>query len=452
MLKVQCLGAVGTVTGSKFLVTTSHTRILIDCGLFQGYKVLRKRNWSGLPTRDLDAVVLTHAHLDHSGYLPVLYREGMRVPVYCHPATKELLALLLPDSGKLQEEDAHFLNRHKLSRHDPALPLYTREDALETLKQIETVEFEQSFSIGDLNIRLQPAGHILGACSIIIEYGKRRLVFSGDLGRPDDVVMYPPAPLPDCDALFIESTYGDHLHTPGDPWEQLADVVNTTVGRGGIVAIPSFAVGRAQELQYMLARLMRENRIPELPIFLDSPMAIKASHLYGQYHALHRLSPEDCRHIDKVVTEVQSVAQSKSLAAQKYPHIIIAGSGMVTGGRILHHLKHVLVNHANTLLLAGFQASGTRGAHLAEGAERVRIHGQYYPVKARIQQLDSLSAHADQSQLLAWLEGCARPPRQVYVVHGEPEASDQLRQLIEERFECDADTPDYQEWLTIFES
>lgn len=451
MLKVQCLGGVGTVTGSKFLVTTDHARVLVDCGLFQGYKVLRKRNWSSLPTNGLDAVVLTHAHLDHSGYLPVLRRQGVRVPIYCHRATGELLSLLLPDSGNLQEEDARFLNRHKLSRHDPALPLYTRDDAMETLKQIETIEHGEILTIGDLVIRFQPAGHILGAASVIIEQGAHKVVFSGDLGRADDIVMYPPAPLPDCDVLFIESTYGNRLHDKSNPWDQLANVVNDTVAKGGVLAIPSFAVGRAQELQYMLTRLMKEQRIPELPIFLDSPMAIKASDIYGKYHKLHRLSREDCQLIDDAVTQVHSVEESKALDALHYPHIIIAGSGMVTGGRILHHLKRLLGNPDNTVLLAGFQAGGTRGAHLVEGAEKIKIHGEYYPVKARVEQMDGLSAHADQAQLLEWIGSARQPPSKVYVIHGEAEASDQLRQMIEERFGCEAETPDYREWLTLFD-
>ncbi|RWU11531.1 MBL fold metallo-hydrolase [Pseudidiomarina gelatinasegens] len=429
------LGGSETVTGSKYLLETDTTRVLIDCGLFQGYKWLRRRNWQPLPMgiQDVDAVVLTHAHLDHSGFIPVLYRHGYRGPVFTHHATARLCGLLWPDSGRIQEEDAKFYYRHKLSRHENPEALYDEATAVAALKLIQPVDFNKQFTIGDITFYLNPVGHILGAASVIAEHKGKRIGFSGDIGRPHDILMKPPAPLPAVDVLLLESTYGDRRHVEDDPWEQLADVVNETAAGGGVLLIPSFAVGRAQLLQHMLVTLMAERKVPRMPIFLDSPMAIKASDIYGDYHEFHRLSDAQCQAAEKAVIYTSHVEDSKAIAKQTGPHIIIAGSGMATGGRILHHFKHWLGDHRATVLFSGHQAGGTRGAKMEQGVEHIKVHGEWLPVKARIRRLDGLSGHADYKEIGDWLASSKLPPDlQVHLVHGEPDAleamSDYLKQ------------------------
>lgn len=359
-MKITFLGATQTVTGSKFLVHSGDTRILVDCGLYQGYKWLRERNWQPLPLDidRLDAIVLTHAHLDHSGYIPVLYRQGYRGPVYCHPATRALCEILLADSGHLQEEDAGFFARHQLGKHAQPEPLYDRKTAEQSLELFKTVEFGRSLQKGPMRLHLQPAGHILGAGSLILEAEGKRVGFSGDVGRPNDLFMYPPQPLPELDLLLLESTYGDRRHETTDPFQQMEELVNTTVAGGGIMLIPSFAVGRAQAVQYLLTTLMEQGRIPRLKVFLDSPMAIEVGEIYERFADQHKLSRADCRRMSRTITLVRSVEDSKALADEVYPHIIIAGSGMVTGGRILHHMKRLLPDHRTTLVLTGYQAGG----------------------------------------------------------------------------------------------
>lgn len=434
-MRLTFLGASETVTGSKYLLETDTTRVLIDCGLFQGYKWLRERNWQPIPLgiNDVDAVVLTHAHLDHSGYVPVLYAHGFRGPVYGHYGTLGLCQILWPDSGRIQEEDAKFYKKHKLSKHREPRPLYDEATAEQALTLLRGVEYEEVFQVGDITLRLQPAGHILGAASIIAEHQGTRIGFSGDVGRPNDILMKPPKPLPEVDYLLLEATYGDRRHTDEDPWQQLADVVNETAAAGGVLMIPSFAVGRAQLLQHMLVTLMQEGRIPRLPMFLDSPMAISVSQLYDEQCDYHRLTDAQCDAMEGAVIYTHSVEESKAIAHQGAPHIIIAGSGMATGGRILHHFKHWLSDHRSTVLFSGHQAGGTRGAKMAQGVERIKLHGQWLPVKARIRQLDGLSGHADYVELGDWLKQSALPANtKVYLVHGEPDAleamSDHLKQ------------------------
>jgi metallo-beta-lactamase family protein len=434
-MDVAFLGATGTVTGSKYLVSRGSTRVLVDCGLFQGFKQLRLRNWAPLPVepRKIDAVVLTHAHLDHSGYLPLLVKHGYRGPIYCTGATRDLCGILLPDSGHLQEEEASFANRHGFSRHKPALPLYTRRDAEASLRSFAPVDLDVDFPLGHgLTLRLTPSGHILGSSFVQLHDDATSILFSGDLGRPNDPIMKPPARIACTDNLIIESTYGDRLHDPSDPQVALAAVVKRTAERGGVVLIPAFAVGRTQTLLYYVQRLKTEGRIPDLPVFLDSPMAIDATSIFRAHAGEHRLTPAECQAMCGGARFVTHVEESKQLDHRTEPMIVIAASGMATGGRVLHHLKAFAPDPRNTILFAGYQAGGTRGAAILGGADSVKIHGGYVPIRAEVASLGNLSAHADAAEIMAWLGGFARPPRQTFVTHGEPPAADALRHRIEE--------------------
>lgn len=451
-MRLTFLGGTETVTGSKYLLETETTRVLVDCGLYQGYKWLRRRNWQPLPLaiQDVDAIVLTHAHLDHSGFIPVLYKQGFRGKVYTHAATASLCGLLWPDSGKIQEEDAKFYSKHKLSRHEQPEPLYDEATAQAALKLLQPVEFDQSFHIGDLHFTLQAAGHVLGAASVIAQHNDYRIGFSGDVGRPNDILMRPPQPLPAVDLLLLEATYGDRRHPPEDAWQQLADVVNEAARDGGVLLIPSFAVGRAQLLQHMLVTLMAEKRIPRLAIYLDSPMAISASAIYQRYHQYHRLSHDQCEQAFQQVIYTRSIEESKALASERGPHIIIAGSGMATGGRILHHFKHWLGDHRTTVLFSGHQAGGTRGAKMEQGVETIKVHGQWFPVKAKIRRLDGLSGHADYLELADWLAAAKLSARtQIYLVHGEPDALEAMADYLKQTTNFDVNIGDYRGVLQL---
>lgn len=451
-MKITFLGGTETVTGSKYLLESGNSRILVDCGLFQGYKWLRERNWQTLPVDidKLDAVVLTHAHLDHSGYIPVLYQKGYRKPVYTHHATKALCSILLPDSGHIQEEDARYYSRHKLSRHESPLPLYDRATAERSLELLEGVEFGQSFKVGEITLHLQPAGHILGAGSLIVEAEGKRVGFSGDVGRPNDMLMAPPEPLPSLNVLLLESTYGNRRHDQADPFERLATIVNETAQKGGALLIPSFAVGRAQALQHMLATLTQEERIPRLPIYLDSPMAISVSDIYCKYSSQHRLSREQCHRMCEAATYTRNVEDSKALADLNYPHIIIAGSGMATGGRILHHFRRLLRDHRTTVLFTGYQAGGTRGAKMLEGADSVKIHGDWIPVKARVEVIHGLSGHGDYVDIQRWLEQSRLAKNTaIKLVHGEPDALEAMRDHLLRTTHYRVDVAVYRSILTL---
>ena len=434
-VQISFLGGADTVTGSKFLLAHKGVNVLVDCGLFQGYKQLRLRNRSPLPVAasDVNAVLLTHAHLDHSGYLPLLAKSGFRGPVYASAGTRDLCAILLPDSGHLQEEDAAFANRHGFSKHAPALPLYTRQDALDCLPLIKAVPQRQAFTpLPGWKIAFQPAGHIVGASDILVEVAGRRLFFSGDVGRPNDAVMLPPDPLPAADTLVVESTYGDRIHPQENLLAELGPALARLVARGGKGVLPVFAVGRAQAVLHAIAQLKAQGVIPHgLPIFLDSPMAVHATRSFAKHLGEYRLSREEVRAMAHCATMVSTPEESKAIAARHGPMVILSASGMATGGRVLHHLEQHVGDHRNMVILTGYQAPGTRGATLASGARSVRIHGHDVEVRAEVVQLESASAHADAQQLMDWMRTCPQPPSQVYVVHGELAASDALRIRIE---------------------
>jgi metallo-beta-lactamase family protein len=451
-VKITFLGGAGTVTGSKYLVQSGSTQLLIDCGLFQGYKQLRERNWQKLAVDPgkLDAVVLTHAHLDHSGYIPVLYKSGFQKPIYTHAATKELCGILLPDSGHIQEEDARYYSKHKISRHAQPQPLYNRDEAEQCLRSFEPLKFEESVKIGDIQIHLQSAGHILGAGSVVLTAEGKTVVFSGDVGRWNDLFMCAPKPLPELDVLLLESTYGNRLHEKADPLEQMAGVINDTAQKGGVILIPSFAVGRAQTLMYMVAQLIEEGRIPNLPVYLDSPMAINVSDIYCRYSSLHRLDKNQCHAMCDVATYTRSVEESKALAELSYPHIIIAGSGMATGGRILHHMKRLLGDHKTTVLFTGYQAGGTRGAKMLQGNEAVRIHGKWVPNRAKTLVLDGLSGHADHEDLGNWLKDSKLPSgTRIKLVHGDPDALEGMRDYLRRKSDFAVDIAEHNQVLTV---
>ncbi len=445
-LKLSFLGGAGTVTGSKYAVDLAGHKILVDCGLFQGFKALRLKNWAPLPIepRSIEAGVLTHAHIDHAGYLPLLIKRGFRGPVFCSHATADLCAILLPDAGHLQEKDAEFANRHGFSKHKPALPLYTEEDARAALKHLMPISFDEERTLpGGGTIRLRRAGHILGAASVQLDWAGIAIVFSGDLGRYDDATMVDPLSIDRADYLLVESTYGDRRHDKRDPADALAEVVGNTIGRGGTVVIPAFAVGRVQSLLFYFQQLKSKGRLSNVPIFLDSPMAEDASEIYCRNLKDHKLAEAECRRSCAIAHYVRSADESKALTANPMPKVIISASGMATGGRVLHHLKRYAPDPKNTVLFAGFQAGGTRGAAMVSGAESIKIHGQYVPVRAQVSNLEMLSAHADADEILRWLRGFKAAPRMTFVTHGEPAAADALRHRIEEELGWRCMVPDH---------
>jgi metallo-beta-lactamase family protein len=451
-MKLTFLGATGTVTGSRYLVEHGGRRVLVDCGLFQGLKQLRLRNWAPLPVEasSINAVILTHAHIDHSGYLPRLVDMGFRGPIHATGATTELCGLMLPDSGHLQEEEASYANRHGTSKHRPALPLYTEAQARATLPLFRSHRFGDSVeALPGLFVRFRQAGHILGAASVHLRSEAGSILFSGDLGRSDDLLMKPPTPPEAADLVLIESTYGNRLHEMTDPLSELAAIVNRTIARGGHVIVPAFAVGRAQLLLYALRRLKDAQRIPDVPVFLDSPMAIDATALYRDHPGEHRLDGAGCADLWRGVRFVNSAEESRALASLRYPAIIISASGMATGGRVVHHIEAFAPLPANTLLFVGYQALGTRGAALVGGARSVRMHGRWVPVRAEVAALEGMSSHADRDELLAWLGALPAPPRHVYVTHGDPAAADSLRQAIEEQLKWPGSVPEYQESVDV---
>lgn len=443
-MQVAFFGATETVTGSRFLVETHGRRVLVDCGLFQGIKRLRELNWRPFPVdpSSIDAVVLTHAHIDHSGYLPALVRDGFRGDIWCTPATAALTRILLLDSAHIHEEDAHTANLRQSSRHKPALPLYTVADAERCLGHLRPIAPQEDFApVPDLTGLLTPVGHILGAASVRIDDGDRSVSFTGDVGRPNDPIMFPPEPLPAADLIVTESTYGDRRHPAEDPADELCGVVAHTLARGGTLLVPVFAVGRAQEILFLLSELRREGRIPEVPTYLNSPMAVETTELFFELAGQHRLDAAQCEQMRTGVRFVRSVDESIQLSTRRGPMIILAASGMATGGRVLHHLEELAPNHRNTILFTGYQAAGTRGEAMVNGAHHVKIFGQMVPVRAHVTRLDSLSAHADGDELVDWLGQTTRPPTHVSVVHGEATAADRFRHRLQHELGWRASVP-----------
>jgi len=437
------LGAAGTVTGSKYLLEHDGRRVLVDCGLFQGLKELRLRNWAEFPVRpdSIDAVALTHAHLDHVGYLPRLVSHGFRGRAFCTPGTKDLCGLVLPDSARIHEEDARQANRHGYSKHHPALPLYGEGDALRALTQLQPLGYERPIEIvPGVTIEFHPAGHLLGSAFVHVRLsGGRTILFGGDLGRYARPVLPDPSPAVQADVVLVESTYGDRDHDEGETDEQLAAVIRETAGRGGRLVIPSFAIGRVEELLYWVGRLEDEKRIPVLPVYVDSPMAIEALRHYSmRVHELDAdVRPEgDSKVRAFATTHFRTVAtpdESKALTSGSDPAIVISASGMATGGRVLHHLKAVLPDERNTVLFVGYQAAGTRGRKLVDGASEIRMHGMNVPVKARIARIDSMSAHADRGEIVRWLGTMGAAPERLFLVHGESEALEAFKGFVGDR-------------------
>jgi len=458
---LRFLGAVGTVTGSRFLVESRGARLLVECGLFQGLKELRLRNWSPLPVEpsSIDAVVLSHAHLDHSGYVPALVRQGFRGRIHATPNTLALCGILLPDSAHLLEEEAHYANRAGYSKHRPALPLYTTEDAERALDRFRAVEYETPFEpVPGIRVTFHRAGHILGAAMVHLHFEdapESDLLLSGDLGRPSHPVLRPPVTPPGATTVLVESTYGDRRHRDESALDDFADAIVRTADRGGLILIPAFAVDRTEVLLYHLKQLQQSGRVPKLPVYVDSPMALSALSVYRE--AVASGSPEvrkdlagDTAPFDPGdLIEARDVEASREINDAPLPAILISASGMITGGRILHHARRRLPDPRNCVLLVGFQAAGTRGRSLRDGADTVKLLGEEIPVRAEVVDIDAFSVHADAGELIAWLGAAERAPERVYVVHGEPKASDALRESIERDLGWEASLPSYNEVVPL---
>ena len=467
MSSITFLGAARTVTGSKYLLDIGTSKVLVDAGLFQGLKELRERNWLPfpIPAAEIDAIVLTHAHLDHCGYLPRLVSQGFRGRIFCTAGTLDLCRIVLPDAGRIQEEDAANANRHGYSKHAPALPLYTETDAFRAISQLQPVGYDRPMPVvPGVEVEFVNAGHLLGSAYARVRTADRTILFGGDLGRFGRPVLPDPSSVAEADYLLVESTYGNRIHQQDDNGAQLADIITTTAGRGGRIIIPSFAIGRVEELLYWVKRLEEEKRIPVLPVFLDSPMAVEALSRYQQRLAEldPELNPEShdekaphgpadhqervserqrhaqqerqvCAFCTERFRTISSVAESKQLTQSKMPAIVVSASGMATGGRVLHHLKAGLPESRNTVLFVGYQAAGTRGRQLVDGEKVVKIHGEMIPVQARVEVVESMSAHADSTEILRWLGGFTKPPRLTFIVHGEPVAMEALSTAIHDR-------------------
>lgn len=482
MIAITFLGAARTVTGSKYLVEANGTRIMVDGGLFQGLKELRLRNWQDLPVpaSSIEAIVLTHAHLDHCGYLPRLVSQGFRGRIFCTQGTQDLCRIVLPDAGRLQEEDAAYANRHQTTKHKPALPLYTEVDAFRAISQLQPCGYDRRMPVaGGIEVEFVNAGHLLGSSSVRMHIDGRTVVFGGDLGRFGRPVLPDPTLVTEADYLLVESTYGDRVHEQDDDGARLAEIVTTTVQRGGKLIIPAFAIGRVEELLYWLRRLEADERIPVLPVYVDSPMAGAALARYTE--RVHELDPEmqpdqqddraphdaaapsppavrrrtamQERDVCIFCTErfrvIASAEESKQLTASKMPSIVISASGMAEGGRVLHHLKAALPNAQNTVVFAGYQGAGTRGRRLVDGEKSVKIHGEWVPVAARIERLDSMSAHADAGEIIRWLGGFTNPPRRTFIVHGEPAAQDALGARITAELRWEHHAPEHGERVEV---
>jgi metallo-beta-lactamase family protein len=481
-ISLTFLGAARTVTGSKYLLDTGKAKVLIDAGLFQGLKELRELNWRDfpIPASSLDAIVLTHAHLDHCGYLPRLVMQGFRGRVFCTAGTRDLCRIVLPDSGRIQEEDAANANRHGFSRHSPALPLYGEADAFRAVSLLQPVGYERPMPVADgVEVDFLAAGHLLGSAYARVKTNGITILFGGDLGRYNRPVLPDPVSVAQADYLLVESTYGNRVHERDDDGDRLAAVIRSTADRGGKLVIPAFAIGRVEELLYWIGRLEEQQRIPVLPVFLDSPMAMEALARYTE--RLNELDPElqpeardEKAPYDETAHEpvskrreqaaherrlcafcttrfrtIESAAESKQLTQSRMPAVVISSSGMATGGRVLHHLKDALPDARNTVLLVGFQAEGTRGRQLADGQKSVKIHGQDIPVHSHVDRIESMSAHADSQEILRWLGGFQQPPKRTFLVHGEPDAMDPLADSIRQKLGWNVHTPQLDEVVTL---
>jgi len=436
-VKVNFLGASGVVTGSKFLIETSEQNILIDCGMFQGLKTLRELNWSNLPVdvKAIDIVLLTHGHLDHVGYLPRLLKQGFRGKIVGTAPTLAIAEIILKDSAKIHEEEAEKANKEKYTKHHPALPFYTVEEAEQTIKLFHAEEDDKWINLTEnISYRFQYNGHIIGATFIELDIDGKRFVFSGDIGRTNDYLLNNPKTPEWADYLFIESTYGNKLHPEEDVETILEDIIKETIQKKGNLIIPSFAVERLQTLMYILWQLYKQRRIPNIPIFIDSPMGNNVLEVFKRFPKWHRLSTEDYHAMCNHVNIVQSYRETWETIDDKRPKIVIAGSGMVTGGRVLTYLQQLIDEPSTTVLLVGYQAEGTRGRQLKEGVHEIRFFGKYYPIKATIKSIESLSAHADQEDLLNWMKNIKNIPEMVYLIHGEPTALDAFRSKIENTY------------------
>lgn len=431
---LQFLGAAGTVTGSKTIIEYGGKRILVDCGLFQGLKDLRLQNREKflVDPETIETLLLTHAHLDHCGYIPLLVKKGFHGDIHCTEPTEDLTEIILKDSAKIQEEEAERANTHGYSKHSPAKPLYDLKDVAKCKPLFVTHNYHEWVILDEFaKFQFRNAGHILGSAMVELRIEDKTFLFTGDLGRTKPLLLAPPEHPKSADVLVIESTYGDRLHDEKDAREELHDVIMETVHKGGILMIPTFAVERAQELLYLLSRLKRDGRLPGIPVYLDSPMGVSATEVMMKSPGWHSLSKEEVGEMDSVVRLITDANTSRSVVADTRPKIVLAGSGMITGGRIIHYLNRYLDEERNTVLLAGFQAAGTRGRALEEGATELKFFGQYHPVKAEIRKITSLSAHADQGEIMDWLKHFEKAPEQVFINHGEPHASDALRVKIE---------------------
>jgi metallo-beta-lactamase family protein len=460
MSSLSFWGAAGTVTGSKYLIQADRARVLVDCGLFQGLKEIRERNWQEPPFNavSVDAVILTHAHIDHTGYLPRFVRHGFRGPVYCSRGTADLLKILLPDSARLQEEEADYRNRHRITKHLPALPLYTEEDARRTLELVKPVtNAGERVEIGrGIHAQFRIAGHILGSSVVLVtldgagaDQAGRQVLFSGDLGRYNQPIIRDPVSPPGCDYLLVESTYGDRLHDPQDPKETLARIVNNAVKRNGPVLIPAFAVGRTQEIVYLLRELEDEKKIPVLPVCVDSPMAAAATNAYSSrkeeqdedYASLVAKQQHPLR--THAMMTCSSREDSKRLNAVEGARVIVSASGMMTGGRVLHHALRMVGDPDATLVFVGYQAAGTLGRRISSGEKEVKILGQWVPVRCQMERVGGFSAHADWQEIIRWLEGMPAAPRHTFVTHGEPDAAGAMAGHIRDRFGWNVSVPGY---------
>jgi metallo-beta-lactamase family protein len=450
--RIAFFGATGTVTGSRYLLQRGARRLLIDCGLFQGLKNLRLRNWDPFPIAPskIQSVLLTHAHLDHSGYLPKLRQDGFEGTIFATTATRDLVDILLRDSASIMEEEAEHANRGGWSKHKPSKALYTVRDAESILHQIRSVGWHAPVKLGkDITATFYRAGHILGASSILVRMGGNQILFSGDLGRDNDPILPNPDPAPDADYVVMESTYGNRLHDAIEPLDQLADVLNRVYKRGGSILIPAFAVGRVQTLLWQLSQLKSQGRLPPFPIWVDSPMASRVTNLYENHCDDHKISPEVCRHVFDIAQITASHEESMKLQSSKNQRLILSASGMATGGRVLFHLENMLSDSRNMILFSGFQAAGTRGADLVGGAKQIKFHGRYLPVEAEVMGMHSQSAHADQAGLVKWLGTMKTPPKRIFLVHGEPQAADTLRRHIGDTLGWPVHIPEYREEVDL---